>query len=219
MKRILAVFLALTLTFLGTACGKAEGQKSNAEPNVSQMKAICELAVMECYYHNVAKFVETDAWTFLWVSKDKHFWIEYSGIVKLGVDASLIDLKIDDTQVTITMPKAKVQGCKVDSTSLTKDSYIVDKDSVEITAEDETMALNMAQSAMEESAANDKTLLGEAQQRAQILLEDYVHNIGSTVNKEYTIKWIYVDDEGTPLGNSDAKSSESEQADTTGNKE
>ena len=48
------------------------------------MKAICELATMKCYYHTVAKYKEENAEQFLWMSKDKKFWVEYSGIVPPG---------------------------------------------------------------------------------------------------------------------------------------
>ena len=36
--------------------------------------------------------------------------------------------------------------------------------------------------------------------RAQELLENYITNIGNAVGKQYSIKWIYVDAEGRPLG-------------------
>ncbi len=46
--------------------------------------------------------------------KDKKFWIEYGGIVKLGIDVSLVKIDIQDINVTITLPQAKVLSCKVD---------------------------------------------------------------------------------------------------------
>ena len=117
-----------------TACGSEEQGLKNIEPEVSQMKAICELAVMDCYYHNVAKFEEEDAEGFLFWQKDKHFWIEYSGVVTLGIDVSQVEVEVTDTQVTITMPPAEVQSCRVDSSSLTEDSFIVADGSASIDA-------------------------------------------------------------------------------------
>ena len=76
--------------------------------------------------------------------------------------------------VTITIPEAKVLDCTVDSASLTEESFIVDKKSAEVDAEDERYAFAEAQSRMEESAASDRILLSNAQQRAQTLLENYV---------------------------------------------
>ena len=38
--------------------------------------------------------------------------------------------------------------------------------------------------------------MSEARQRAQSLLEDYVENISNTVDKDYYIKWVYIDSSG-----------------------
>ncbi len=202
MKRIVGLILALVMALSCTACGQQKEEPPVMEPKVSQMKAICELAVMECYYHNVAKYFEKDAEKgFLgFGKKDKHFWIEYSGVVKLGVDISLVSIEVDDTQITITLPEAKVLECKIDSSSLNEDSFIVDKDSADVKAEDEVKAFGEAQAQMEKTASDDKALLASAQQRAQSLLEDYIVNIGNVIGKEYSIKWIYLDAEEKPSG-------------------
>ncbi len=194
MRKILSLFLALVMTGICVSCSApVEKKLITMEPQVSQMKAICELAVMECYYHNVAKFIQEDAQGALWWKKDKQFWIEYSGVVKLGVDISLVTIEVNDAQITITLPPAKVLGCKVDSASLTKDSFIVKKDSAKIEAADEVAAFEVAQRRLEETAASDTALLANAQQRAQALLEDYVTNIGNAVGIEYSLKWVYID--------------------------
>lgn len=188
-KTIAAVFAVVALTF--TACGAQP--KPNMQLELSQMKAICELSVMECYYHNVAKYSEEDAQKFLWWSKDKKFWIEYSGVVSLGVDVSQVDFELNGDEVIITLPPAKVLDCDVDSDSLTEDSYIVDAKSAKIDAADETTAFSEAQEKLEKSAAADTTLLAEAQQRTKTLLEDYVNNIGKAAGRTYTIKWNYLE--------------------------
>ena len=214
MKKIIALFLVIAALLSFAACGKAEEEQAAMEPDISQMRAICELAVMECYYHNVAKYYEMDAEKgFLGIgNKDKHFWVEYSGVVKLGIDASLVSIEVAGTKVTITIPEAKVLGCKVDSDSLSKDSFIVDKDSAEVSGEDEIKAFELAQTKLEEIAANDKTLLANAQQRAQTLLEGYIYNIGNAVGKTYTIKWIYLDADGNPIANTSTDTSTGEPA-------
>ena len=196
MKKCVSLVLALLLALSLTACGTDNSKAPDMEPEVSQMKAICELAVMDCYYHNVAKFKEEDAEGFLFWQKDKQFWIEYSGVVTLGVDVSQVTVEVKDTQVTITLPAAKVLSCKVDSSSLTKDSFIVADGSASISAEDEVIAFDAAQSKLQETAAGDTVLLANAQQRAQSLLEDYITDVGNVVGKEYTIQWIYLNEEG-----------------------
>lgn len=189
MKRLTAMLLCALTLLACAACGGEEAAPE-IEPQVSQMRSICELAVMECYYHNVAKYKEEDAESFLFWSRDKHFWIEYSGVVELGVDASLVSMELQEDTVTITLPEAKVLSCTVDSTSLTEDSFIVDQGSAKITAGDETAAFAQAQARMEEAAAGDRVLLSNARQRAQTLLEAYVKNIGQAVGKEYTVRWV-----------------------------
>ena len=54
MKRWIALLTSAVLILSCTACQKKE-QLPKVEPQISQMRSICELAVMECYYHNVAK--------------------------------------------------------------------------------------------------------------------------------------------------------------------
>lgn len=187
-----AVAAALLLGLCGS-CGSAEEVSSvpaaDAEPQISQMRSICELAVMECYYHNVAKYKEEDAeGVWLW-KKDKHFWVEYSGVVELGVDASQVKMTLEDDKVTVTLPEVRVLGCVVDSSSLTKDSFIVAQNSAAVTAEDEQAAFKEAQARMEESAANDHALLASAEERVKMLLTKYVETIGEAVDKQYAISF------------------------------
>ena len=191
MKKLKCVFLVLVL-LLCTGCENKEEKKP--EPESSQVKSICELATMDCYYHNVAKFYEEDASGILLWKKDKNFWIEYAGVVRVGIDASRVTIDVEDTTVTISIPSAQVLGCTVDETTLTKDSFIIADDSAKITAEDQTAAFKVAQENMYNDASNDTTILANAQQRAQKLLEDYVNNLGNSVGVEYTIKWVYLDD-------------------------
>ena len=132
--------------------------------------------------------------------------------MKLGIDASLVSVEVSETQITITLPEAKVLGCKIDSASLTKDSYIIDKNSAAISAEDEVKAFEEAQRQLEENASSDRALLSGAQQRAQALLEDYVTNIGNAVGKEYSIQWIYLDADGKPLNSAIGSSASQDEA-------
>jgi len=193
MKRIIALLLLLSLMFAGTACGSKDDGEITADtdntikPQISQMESICELAVMDCYYHNVAKFNEEDVEGFLWWTKDKHFWIEYSGIVTLGIDVSKVNIAFEENEITVTLPDATVQSCKVDSSTLTDDSFIVDPNSADIDAEDESAAFKTAQENLREVASNDTTLLAEAKHRAQSLLNEYISNINDASGNKYTI--------------------------------
>jgi len=200
MKKLMCILISAVLTLSLAACSNTEPAPVDMEPKTSQMKAICELAVMDCYYHNVAKYELKDAEGFLWWTKDKNFWIEYSGVVTLGVDVSRVTVEVDGTKVTISIPAAEVLSCTVDSSSLTEDSYIVAKDSAAIEAEDEIAAFSVAQADLEATASQDTALLASAQQQAQQLLEDYITNIGKATGKSYSIEWIYLDENNVPVG-------------------
>ena len=201
MKRIIAILLLIASLLALCACGDASVLPATEEPQITQMRTICELATMDCYYHNVAKYYEKDAEKGILGlgKKDKKFWVEYSGEVTIGLDATLVALQVSGDQVTITIPPAKVLGAKVYSDSLTTDSYIIDKDSADITAEDQTRVFENAQADMLAQASNDHLLLFNAQQRAQMLLEDYVTNIGNAIGVTYQINWIYLDENGKPI--------------------
>ena len=200
MKKLMCILISAVLTLSLAACSDTEPAPVDMEPRTSQMKAICELAVMDCYYHNVAKYELKDAEGFLWWTKDKNFWIEYSGVVTLGVDVSRVTVEVDGTKVTISIPAAEVLSCTVDSSSLTEDSYIVAQDSAAIEAEDEIAAFSVAQADLEATASQDTALLASAQQQAQQLLEDYITNIGKATGKSYSIEWIYLDENNVPVG-------------------
>ena len=190
MKKYLSVILIIMMCFSSVSCAK---EIKNIAPETSQMKSICELAVMECYYHNVAKYKEENATGILWWEKDRHFWMEYAGVVTIGVDTSLMNIEVKDENVTIAIPPAKVLGCKVDETTLTEDSFIVAQNSAKVEAEHQTEAFKSAKDKLESEAKSNFTLLAAAQQRVQKLLEDYVTNIGNSVGKTYKIKWIYLE--------------------------
>ena len=189
-KRVSALLMAGWLALI-PSCGKKEPLP---EPSISQMQAICHLSVMDCYYHNVAKFRQEDAAGALWWKQDKHFWIEYEGVVTLGIDVSRVKINLHDNQVEITIPPAEVQKCRVNEETLTPDSFIVAKDSAKITAEDERFAFERAQADMEAAAAGDRALLAQAQQRAQQLLEDYIRNFETLTGEHYEIVWEYLED-------------------------
>lgn len=192
MKKLISSVLVVILSFSLAGCSTANSEKHELTPQAAQMKSICELATMQCYFHNVAKYTEEDASGVLWWKKDRKFWVEYSGIVTIGIDTSLVEIDVNGEDITITIPPAKVLDCKVDEKTLSEDSFIVAKGSAKVEAEHQTAAFQEAQAKMKEEASNDTVLLANAQQRAQKLLEDYVINIGDCVGKTYKIKWVYL---------------------------
>ena len=73
MKKLMCILISAVLSLSLAACSDTEPAPVDMEPQTSQMKAICELAVMDCYYHNVAKYELKDAEGFLW-------WTKISGL-------------------------------------------------------------------------------------------------------------------------------------------
>lgn len=53
MKKVISTVLLVLMSLSLVACGKNEDEKKEIIPQSSQMKSICELATMDCYYHNV----------------------------------------------------------------------------------------------------------------------------------------------------------------------
>ncbi len=196
MKKIKMLSIFLIFILLLTGCNSSLNKQADSnviEPQETTMKSILELSTMECYYNNVAKFHKDNAGGFFLWKKDKDFWIEYNGIVKFGIDASKVAFEIDGNNLNISIPNAKVLGCKIDESSLVESAYIIAGDSAKVSSEDEIYALSEAQSSMEKIASEDYVLLETAKQRAQILIEDYVNNITKLNDVEYQVHWIYVE--------------------------
>lgn len=198
MKRMIAFVLLALVCLSFTACTSFGKQSTDEDttlvPESMRMKSICELATMQCYYHNVAKYYEADASGTLWWKKDRHFWIEYSGVVTIGIDTSLMHIEVEGENVTITLPSAQVLSCKVDENTLNENSFIVATDSAKVEAEHQRKAFEEAQEKMRQAASSDTALLINAQLRAQKLLEDYVNNIGNCTGVSYKITWLFSDD-------------------------
>ena len=182
------------LLLLTTACGKAEAPVLPV-PQEEQMKAICQLAVLECDYHNLAKFEQKDASKFLWMTKDKRFWVEYSATAVLGIDVKQVSMDLEGNVVKVTLPKAEVLRCKVNGDSLSPDSYIVDKDSAPVTAEDEVHAFQEAQDSLRQTVEADGDMLDLAQTRVEELLRNYVNSLAKATGTEYQVEFHYLEED------------------------
>lgn len=195
-KQSVAAACMTALLLLTTACGKAE-EPALPLPQEEQVKAICQLAVLECDYHNLAKFEQKDASKFLWMTKDKRFWVEYSATTVLGIDVNQVSMELQGDVVNITLPKAQVLDCKVNGDSLSKDSYIVDKASAPVTAEDEVYAFQEAQDGLQKTVEADNNMMNLAQKRAEELLRNYVNRLAKATGTEYQVEFHYIEEDET----------------------
>lgn len=190
-KRLPWIFFAVVLAFSLVCCGREEGQPDRPEElDLVQMQSVCELATLECYYHNTAK-LNTEKRVLFW-NTSKKLWMEYSGIVKIGIDISKLDMKVKGHTVTIALPDAKVLSCKVDEASLSKENFYSETKGLgsgKVSAEDQTKAFQEAQENMLATAQEDRALLLQAKERARTLLKKYVEQIGDAMGVAYEVHW------------------------------
>ncbi|MCM1181478.1 MAG: DUF4230 domain-containing protein [Clostridium sp.] len=164
-------------------------------PDISQIRSICNLATLECYYHNVAKSVKEKGEGLSHIGeKARVFWIEYSGVAKFGIDISKVNMETDGERVVITIPKAQLLG--LSKYSFTEDSYISSDDGINknpITAENQTEAIAAAEEDIRQLFANDNAMLTRAQDNAKNLIENYIKQLGEISETDYQIEWNYED--------------------------
>lgn len=195
MKNIKYIFSCLLIIGCITGCGSSK--KIEDKPEITQIRAICDLATLETYYHNVAKLNKPAGGGInSLLQKDRVLWIKYTGIARIGIELSKVNMDIEGTKVTVNIPKAKVLSINVSEEALNKDSYYYSEDNKiffknEFTAEDETLAINEAQDNMKKQVENDDKLLMKAQERAKKLIEKYIKELGNLSGIDYSIQWSY----------------------------
>lgn len=210
MRKMIDAILIGALTVSLCACGNKAGQtesqvshhteseagkESGAElilPDLGQIRSICNLATMECYYHNVAKSVkEKGSGLSHWGEKDRVFWIEYTGIAKIGINMAEVAMEVKDRNVTVVLPQATLISCGIEE--IDESSFVYSKDSSwnknPVSAENQTAAVDQAQEDMKANVENDAALLASARDRAQKLIENYIEKLGEASGVEYTITW------------------------------
>lgn len=195
MKKIAIVLLSALIICTFSGCS-SKAKKTVNKPDITQIRSICNLATLECYYHNVAKDNKEPGSGISHIGEvERKYWIEYTGIAKIGIDISEVDIQTEGNKVTVIMPEAKLLSIDIRDSDLNENSYISNEDSRfnsnKITAEDQTAAINKAQLEMAESVKNNSTLLLNAQSRAQELIKNYIVQIGTLSGTEYEIEWKY----------------------------
>lgn len=163
-------------------------------PDISQVRSICELAVLECDYHNVAKSIKpTSDGISGWFEKERTFWIEYVGRAQIGIDMTKVSMKSTGNVYTIGIPAAEILDMYIVSESFNEDSFVISKDSGivhnEITADDQHKAIAAAQEKMEYEIMGDVELLESAQKRVCDLIANYFTQLGKISNMEFKIKF------------------------------
>jgi hypothetical protein len=174
-------------------------------PELSQIRSICKLATLECYYHNVAKATKEKGSGLTHIGeKDRKFWFEYSGTVTIGVDMSKGSMEVNGTEITIHIPEAEILNIAPDNGSIS--DTIKDTDSWwnknKISADDTTMAMNDAQESIKKQIENNSSLLTDAQERAEVLIRNYIEQLNAAFGTEFTVNYVTI-----PSTSSDTTSS------------
>ena len=187
MKRLILLITLLALLLSLCACGAKKPSMLHEE----DIRAICELATVKCYYNNVAK-IEKEASFFL--QRDRKMWIEYEGEAIIGVDMNKMEISVQGNTVTIRMPAAEILSIQPLESTLNEDSYICSQDGWlfknEITTEEQMEAINQGQEEMREAVEGNRSLFLKAEAQAKTLIENYIHQLGEITGREYSINWI-----------------------------
>lgn len=195
-KFFINIFVFMCLILLAVIIVKipAFEKKETSVNEFSSVDQICELATLRSYYHDVAGDEKQPDGLFkygLFKYGYKKFWMEYDGIVELGIDANEVEVNSpnDDNIVYVYVPDAKILNVTADKESMS-DPIVETGRFTSITIEEKTKAFSNAQKAMKENAESDKMLLNQAKSNAKILLKQYIVTAGQRIGKEYTVKWL-----------------------------
>lgn len=171
------------------------GQKKTAEQEISESKIqkICELATLECFYHNVSDWSQPAYGIFGYGAKK--VWMEYDGIVHVGIKAGKVRISEPDENdvITVTIPAATILDKDLDEESIseiTSDKTVLFFFNDSVNTEDRKKALAKAQDDMEATAAKDEMILGEAQERAKKIIERSIGAAGEAAGKNYKVKFV-----------------------------
>ena len=86
-RKKIVCLLVISMLCIG-GCGD-KNQKKEEEADFSAISSVCELATLKCYYHNVAKSTKEKGSGLAHLGeKERKFWIEYTGVVKIGIEMS-----------------------------------------------------------------------------------------------------------------------------------
>lgn len=215
MKKVLAILkkntasiaaglvcLAILVAILVIPNSKNNTQSTELS-NYSSVSAICELATLRCYYHDVAIYEEKSdgsivteilTWPFnTWLNLGyKRSWQEYSGIVEIGIKANQVQVNKPNAQgvVEVYIPDAEVLSIDAVLDTLSDPIEETGKLTRSVSSEERAEAYAASQNNMKEEAENDRVLLQRAKNNAKLILERYIINIGKGMGKDYTVKWI-----------------------------
>lgn len=190
MKRKNIVILIVLLLLVITGCGK---KNLDVKPSLSQVRNISDLATVKAYYHNVAKVEKKKGQGLTHLFEvDRKYWIEYTGVVKIGIKMSSITIDEKDNVVTINMPRAEIlshhcENYNDDSIYKNEDGFNENK----IEDSEINEAIKKADEEMLEKVKNNQSLFNRAEDGAEKLIQNYIEQVGKISGKKYEVKFVY----------------------------
>ena len=174
-------------------------------PEISRIRAICELATLECYYHNVAKATKSKGAGIAHIGEsDRTFWMEYIGTAKIGVDMSRVSMTEENNVYTISKELSAEEAGRGAFNDLPLSAMIQIKQlcnhrwgegvvvrEATITAADQTAAIEAAQQTMRETIETNSSLLVNAQDRAKKLIENYFRQLSELSDAPFSVRWNF----------------------------
>ncbi len=184
MKHILSIFLLIVMTCSFCSCTN----KETVELKEEEIRAVCELGTIKCFYNNVAEINKKADNIF---QKDRKMWIEYEAEATLGVDMTKLKIDISGEKVTVTMPKVEILSIGIKEETFNKKSYVASEDGLffknKITTEEQSEAMTIGQKDTKEAVSKNASLFKKAEARAKELIENYIKKIGEINGVEYEI--------------------------------
>ncbi len=175
LKNIIAiVIIALVFFFVGKLWPSGEEPtKMTSDLLSQQIQNISELAVVEYNYTNMGKF-ENQATFYGWKVPftTKSFIISYDGKIKVGIDMSLVEVKIKGKNISVFVPEAKILSHEIDEKSIeifdeTKNIFnqisITDYNQFAIDQKDKM-----------ETSVKEKGIIKEAQEKTEKVITSFI---------------------------------------------
>lgn len=189
-KKITSYILSASiLAFSLCGCSNAN-EELKAVPELSQVQNICELSVLECTFNNLAVSTKKAGTGFLHLGeKERKFWIEYKVKAKVSYDMDSVQMDISGNNVKITLPEPLLEFNAVAGNwkKIEDDDQFFQKNP--ITQEDEKKAVDSSLSDLQTEIEKNKSLLKQAEDQTESLIENYITEIGNLSNTTYNIEF------------------------------
>lgn len=192
LKNIIAiVIIALVFFFVGKLWSSGEEPtKMTSDLLSQQIQNISELAVVEYNYTNMGKF-ENQATFYGWKVPftTKSFIISYDGKIKVGIDMSLVEVKIKGKNISVSVPEAKILSHEIDEKSIeifdeTKNIFnqisITDYNQFAIDQKDKM-----------ETSVKEKGIIKESQEKTEKVITSFIKS-SYQLSDDYKIKFQIV---------------------------